>query len=381
MKAALYKMSHDDSVLYPLGGRVNEQACQLVLCFAGKERLKQNECYGMLRERFPVATICLCSTAGEILDREVLDDSMTITALAFRHTEIVPESVNVNAFSSSFEAGATLAGKFKPEGLVYLLVLCDGSKVNGSELIRGMNANPAHQGVCITGGLAGDGARFESTLVGLNAPPVEGMIAAIGFYGNKLRVGHGSMGGWETFGLEKTVTRSDHNILFEIDGRNALDLYKRYLGEDAGNLPGSALLFPLSVAIPETGQYVVRTILSVDEASGSMTFAGDIPQGSRVRFMRANFDRLVTAAAEAATNAICGDQFKPEYALLISCVGRKLILQSRVEEEVDSVAEVFGEKTLLSGFYSYGELSPVFSEGSCQLHNQTMTITTFHEME
>lgn len=112
-----------------------------------------------------------------------------------------------------------------------------------------------------------------------------------------------------------------------------------------------------------------------------MTFAGDIPQGSYVRLMKANFERLVdgaTGAANMSTQSI--GSFTPELAILISCVGRKLVLKQRVEEEVESVKQALGEKTVITGFYSYGEICPVApTEKQCELHNQTMTITIFAE--
>jgi hypothetical protein len=111
-----------------------------------------------------------------------------------------------------------------------------------------------------------------------------------------------------------------------------------------------------------------------------MIFAGDVPEGSQVRFMKANFDRLIHAASQASTDTfVMNATPSPKLALLISCVGRKLILDKRVEEEVAAVSEAFGEKTMLTGFYSYGEISPFSPSSQCELHNQTMTITTFDE--
>ena len=179
--------------------------------------------------------------------------------------------------------------------------------------------------------------------------------------------------------MEKTVTRASSNELFEIENFSALELYKQYLGPEAESLPGSALLFPLAVKLPGTEEPVVRTILSIDDKKGSMIFAGDIPVGSKVRFMKANFDKLTNAASGAANLTQERTSVHPDLALLISCVGRKLILKSRTEEEVEAVNEVFGQQTLLTGFYSYGEISPLKKGGACALHNQTMTITTFHE--
>ncbi|MFW2476185.1 MAG: FIST signal transduction protein, partial [Sediminibacterium sp.] len=245
-------------------------------------------------------------------------------------------------------------------------------------LVKGLSTQINKQ-VMVTGGLAGDDAAFSSTLVGLNKQPIEGEIVAIGLYGKNIKIAHGSQGGWDQFGLEKRVTSALGNVLFEIEHQNALELYKRYLGEESKNLPGSALLFPLSVTMPGSRNAVVRTILSVNESEKSMTFAGDIPEGSYVRFMKANFTKLTYAAAEAAELSLPDKKRYPDFSLLISCVGRKLILGSKTVEEVKSVAKTFNNNTIMAGFYSYGEISPFQDGGSCKLHNQTMTITSFYE--
>ncbi len=178
-----------------------------------------------------------------------------------------------------------------------------------------------------------------------------------------------------------TVTRSKANKLFEINNENALEVYKKYLGSYADELPGSALLFPLSVKLSATSEPVVRTILSIDSESKSMVFAGDVPEGAKVRFMKANFDKLIDAANNAARQTFNSMLVpNPKLAILISCVGRKIILDTRTEEEVEAVQEVFGKNTLLTGFYSYGEISPFSDNTKCELHNQTMTITTFDEI-
>jgi hypothetical protein len=181
--------------------------------------------------------------------------------------------------------------------------------------------------------------------------------------------------------VERRITRAESNVLFELDGEPALDLYKRYLGEHASSLPASGLLFPLSIRTgSEDMTPVVRTILSVDERARTMTFAGDVPVGYRARLMRANFERLLDGASGAAraTQDRLG-QGSPELAILISCVGRKLVLRQRIEEEVEAVRDVLGPTTWLSGFYSYGEISPFTPSARCELHNQTMTITTLSE--
>lgn len=359
---------------------LDPDSVQLILAFSAKEYLLKDDCYGDLRKMFPNAEIVLCSTAGEIFDTEVYDNSIAVVAIRFSTTLIKTRSITITEGESSYDAGLRLLESFPKEDLTAFLVLSDGSKVNGSELTKALN-HIATKNVSVTGGLAGDGNRFKDTLVGLNEQPREGVIAGIGFYGPDLKVSHGFGGGFETFGLEKKVTGSKANILYEIDGKNALELYKKYLGPEAELLPGAALLFPLSVTLPETGEQVVRTILSIDQEEGSMTFAGDIPLGANVRFMRANFDKIIFSAGSAARQALAMHKEVPQLALLISCVGRKLILKDRTEEGPEAINDVFGGKTPIIGFYSYGEIAPLLQHGPCSLHNQTMTITTFYEAE
>jgi len=364
------------------GDQLTGKGNLLVLGFGAKNLLEEDDIYTKLKESYPTGDIVLCSTSGEIYDDVVSDNTVSVVAIEFEKTKIKTVSININDVPSSFEAGKTLFNQFNEKDLAYVLIISDGGLVNGSELVRGVEKVNINK-IPVTGGLAGDADKFTYTVVGCNDTPAIGNIAAVGFYGKSLKIGHGSFGGWEIFGPEKRVTRSVSNRVFEIDHKSALELYKQYLGKYANELPGSALLFPLNVRNEDNTSSVVRTILSIDDDEQSMVFAGDVPEGSYIRFMKANFDKLIDAATLAAVNSIM--QFhdaidaKPKLALLISCVGRKLILGKRIDEEIETIKEVFGEGTLLSGFYSYGEISPLTPSAQCQLHNQTMTITTFNE--
>ena len=213
--------------------------------------------------------------------------------------------------------------------------------------------------------------------------PVADHVTAVGFYGDAVQIGHGSAGGWDPFGPRRLVTRSKGNILYELDGKPALELYKQYLGERAEGLPATGLLFPLALSRPDASggesedRRVVRTILAVDEASQSLTFAGDIPTGAYAQLMKAQLDRLIEGAEQAAGLASRGVD-GPVLAVAISCVGRRLVLRERTEEEAEGVQDYLPAGSQIVGFYSYGELSPI-SSGNCDLHNQTMTLTTIRE--
>jgi hypothetical protein len=280
-------------------------------------------------------------------------------------------------------SGTPSAQQLPLEGLRHVLAFTDGLSVNGTSLTAGI-AEVLPKSVTTTGGLAGDGAAFKMTVVGIDAPATAGTVVLIGLYGEALTVGYGSLGGWDPFGPDRMITKSKNNVLLELDGEPALSLYKKYLGDKASELPGSGLLFPLELTLKHedgTTEKLVRTLLAVDEAAQSMTFAGDMPEGVPARMMRANFDRLIEGADGAAKKGIQGTQ--AQFALLVSCVGRKLVLGDRIEEEVEAVSSAVGNTVPLAGFYSYGELCPTTDSsgkvGICQLHNQTMTITIFNE--
>ncbi|TND10247.1 MAG: hypothetical protein FD123_495 [Bacteroidetes bacterium] len=352
-------------------------ACNLVLVFACADLLEIDPVYETIREMYPKAEILINSTAGEIIDVQVNDDTVALTAIYLEKTKVKTAVIQVDQAADSFDAGKQLAGRLDHQGLKNVLVISDGQNVNGSDLVTGLQKF-LPEGTIITGGLAGDGARFTKTKVGLNEAPREGRIAIVGFYGNDIAVFYGSVGGWDPFGPERLITRAEGNVLYELDEKPALDIYKMYLGEYAAELPASGLLFPLSIR-NGSGYSLVRTILSVNEEQKSLTFAGNMPEGHYARLMKANLDRLIEGAAGAAQSSVNKGPEQPDLAILISCVGRKLVLDQRVEEEVEVVRAIYGGQTAITGFYSHGEISPAFQFMKCELHNQTMTITTITE--
>jgi hypothetical protein len=355
------------------------QSAQLALVFGGTSVLKKQGLLDEIKKAYPQAHVFGCSTAGEICDTQVSDDSLVVTAASFEHTRLEGVQIKVTEVGGSFQAGERLAQSLDKNRLAHVLVLSDGLKINGSDLVKGLTKHLPEK-TTITGGLSGDGGRFEDTLVLLDGPPKRDTIAVLGLYGDRLRVGYGSFGGWDAFGPDRLITKSEGNVLYELEGGSALELYKKYLGEHAQGLPATGLLFPLSLRTKEGESGVVRTILSVSEEEQSMTFAGDVPEGAYVHLMKANFDRLIDGAVEAAkTSRSAIGSSSPDLAILISCVGRKMVLKQRIEEEVEGVRDALGDGTVLTGFYSYGEISPTMPGRPCKLHNQTMTVTTLSE--
>lgn len=351
---------------------------QLVLLFGHPANLKDEALFAEIRQAYPKAYILGGSTAGEIFNTHVYDNSLVATAIQFESTTLKPAHFKVEDRKNSFFIGEELIRALDSEGLCHVFVLADGLNVNGSELVKGMEKKlPA--GVGVTGGLTADGENFKETLVGVNQVPEDKNVVALGFYGTDLKVHYSSVSGFEPFGPERKITRCEKNILYDLDGTPALELYKKYLGNRIDDLQSQCFYFPLYYQTSKMEKGIVRTLLGIDETTGRMIIAGDLEQGGTVRLMKTNMDNLVSGAEKAAQECLSAEASSPDLAILMSCVGRKIIMKQRVEEEVEAIEGIFGTQTTLTGFYSYGEISPFKNSMNPHLHNQTMSITTFSE--
>lgn len=358
------------------------EAPDLALYFGSRQSLAENAPFDALKTLCPHAHILCCSTGGQIQNNEIVDDKISGVALKFDATKLKAVSQKVTDAADSRRCGKAIGKELAAADLAGAFVLSDGLHVNGSDLVAGIASEIG--AVPITGGLAGDGSQFVETLVGCDHQPESHVVGAIGFYGSAIKIGHGSAGGWDVFGPKRRITQSKGNVLLELDGRPALDLYERYLGEDeVKGLPSSALLFPLQIHDPAHPEHeIVRTVLAVDRERKSMTFAGEMPTGWIAQLMRGTFHRLAEGAAMAATQAREGLQRYRDndgVAILISCIGRRLLMGQRSLEEIEAAGAALGSHLHKFGFYSYGEISPHATSGMCDLHNQTMTVTTITE--
>lgn len=377
MQSNTYREDLGWSTSFPTGW---DGPATLVLAFGARHYDAESQVFEDLRTAFPSSVLVGCSTAGEIQDSLVDDDSVGVVVTRFDHSRLVLAVTHSQGADDSGAAGERLASQLPHEGLRAVFVLTHGLAVNGTPLVAALSQGlPA--GVPITGGLAGDGDRFDSTWVMVAGQTSPNRMCAIGFYGERLQVGSGCDGGWIDFGPVRRITRSQGNVLHELDGRPALDLYKEYLGRLSSGLPRTALLFPLSIRSPgEADKPVVRSILNVDEQQHSMTFAGDVPQGHEARLMRTSYEDLISSAGQAMAQACAGLSGKePLLVISVSCLGRRLVLGERTEEEVEAVMSGARAGSSHIGFYSYGEISPHPAGGFCALHNQSITVTVLSE--
>lgn len=364
------------------GHRSDIDTANLILYFGSRQALEIEATYRQLRALAPQAIILGCSTGGQIEESEIKDDTIDAVALHFQATRVKGASRPIEDQGRSFSVGEEIGRALAAPDLAGMFVLADGLGVNGSALVAGVTSVAGS--VPLTGGLAGDGVDFGQTLAGLDAPPTRNTVAAVGFYGSAIKIGHGSAGGWDVFGPKRQITRSHGNVLIDLDGHPALDLYVRYIGdEEVKKLPASALLFPLRVYDPAHPEHaVVRSVLAVDQEKKTLTFAGDVPEGWTAQLMRGSFYHLTEGAALAAQQSRDGlttYRDRDGLAILISCIGRRMLMGQRTVDEIEAASEILGPHLQKIGFYSYGEIAPHGVSGVCVLHNQTMTITTITE--
>lgn len=360
----------------------NDSPETLVLIFGATAFLEHGQPIQAVLDAYPNSCVLGCSTSGEIHETTLRDESLTVAVTHFAKTQLRTAHAPIPSADASYEAGQQLAEELVAPALQAVLMLSDGLSVNGTALVDGITTRldeRLEHSPILTGGLAGDANRFERTWVLCNGLPIQHAVVAVGFYGEAIDVRSGSNGGWSIFGPERRITRSEDTILYELDDQPALELYKQYLGDRAAELPAAALLFPLAIRRDDDApERLVRTILSIDESSQSMRFAGDIPEGTLAQLMYTSPDRLIDGAALAAERTQPPPDATHGLCIAISCVGRRLVLGERTEEELEAVHETLPLQTKQVGFYSYGEIAPD-QGGMCDLHNQTMTLTHIHE--
>lgn len=354
------------------------QESDLLLVFGTVDTLAHPDCQLALKESARHATVIGAST-----DLTISNDNCACT-LVWTHihwedTLLHCATAPIPTPEASEQAGLQLAKALSPHRPRYVLLLSEGVFVNGSALSRGVQQGLGEE-ILITGGLANDGTRFRETFIISKGEVLSRHAVAVGFVGDNFQVTSGAIGGWKPFGPTRQVTRSLGNIVYEFDGKPALPLYERYLGEEAKDLPASGLFYPIELTTKDgKGTGIVRTLLQIDREQQALIFAGEVPQGIYARLMHARFDNLVSGAVTAGTEASDKIQAPADLAILISCIGRKLVLGTRVCREVEAVRQTLGPKPVFCGFYSNGEISPYVPTAKCELHNQTMTITLFKE--
>lgn len=348
-----------------------------VTLFGDTDEFAKPQHYEYFKKRYPNANIIGCSSSGNILGDEINDSSMVATAISFEKASTTLHTLLLDEEDNHVSLLKNMASKIEVKGLRHLFILADGLNINGSNILKAFNS--VHPNITKTGGMAGDGERVLRTYVVSNDVAKQNVVSVLAFYGESLHFGHGTQGGWSPFGTKRVITKSSENTLYEVEGESILDYYERYVGQYSDNIQDAGFRYPLSVKENEESIGVIRTLVSTNKEESSITFAGDIPQGHTIQLMKPNIDSLIDGASDAAKEAKQSSD-NPSLALIVSCTGRRIVMDKLIDEELEAIAEELGNKTQLTGFYSYGELAPLHSDVStCILHNETMTLTVIYE--
>lgn len=354
---------------------IDDTKASIVFLFGDSNLIKSDASYNELHSKYPNAHIVGSSSSGNISGVEISNSPIVASAVQLEKGYVDVSIVDFLSKEDVEQKAKTMIEKLPKTNLQHIFVLSEGLNINGSDLMRGINNND----ISVSGGMAGDGDRFQETWVVANEPAKQNRAVAIGFYGEALAINCGYHGGWSPFGAEQKVTCSAGNVLFELDGQPALDLYKEYLGDFADDLPYSGMRFPLSIKASEDSNEVIRTLLAINEEDKSITFAGDVPEGYIARLMKPEIDILIDGA-KSITDHFNNRNTDTALALVVSCVGRRIVMKQLAEEELEVIADTLGENVHIIGFYSYGEIAPFHDDLlQCQLHNQTLTLTSIYE--
>ncbi len=352
----------------------------LVLVFGEAEYQSYHHVLSELQKKYPTSIMAGCSTLAGIYNESLMEHALVVSVIRFDKTRLLFTAAEQYYGDSSWQAGQQLARQLTAPDLRGVIVLADGLHTHGTKLIQGMASLLDPYEVKIVGGLASDPFKFVSTWVLVNGAPASHMVSAIGFYGDDIVFASDSRDGFKPFGAERIITRADDRVLYEIDGRPALELYKEYLGDHAAKLPLSALNFPLAIWHEDKRHYAVRVPISVNEETQSLHFIADIPEGYKTQLMFGNMDNLldgVEAVAQSLANTLPEDV--PVLAFTISCTVHKLIMGDDTDQELASVMDELSPGSQQIGCYTFGELAPTEQSGGCSLHNATMTLAIMYE--
>jgi len=258
----------------------------------------------------PGTPVITCTTDGKISTLGLSTDSVVVLALASDQIKFTTVAVDFLS-QDSFKAGIKVGNQFINTNIKYMQIFSDGLLGNGSKIVEGIQ-KVFGKSISIAEGTTGDGSLFTRTYQYHNYKVLTNSIVGVGFEG-KYSFITGVSSGWTPIGMAKKVTKSIGNVVYELDGQPALDVYKKFLGKHASLLPAVGVEYPLGLSGPqgdveEDGYFLCRATMGVDHEKGSITFAGDVPQGAMVKITMGNDLDVIKTAKKAAQSAL--DQFK-----------------------------------------------------------------------
>ena len=315
-----------------------------------------------------------CSSCGEILkvkrEEPVLEQSAVCCLL-----DIDPSVFSVTLFEksdeSSFDFGKRIGswGKERFASPAFIVTM-SGLKNDGEALVRGIESENL-PGTRIFGGLAGDDAKFSGTYVFSETGLSMDGAAVLVLDQSRVEVNGIATSGWMGVGGEMVITSSEGNVVRTINNRSAVELFKAYLQVKDEELQDMGISFPLLVRRPD-GSEVLRTFLAIDFETGSLIFAGAVPQGARVRFSSSFGHEVIEKTIRDITNWH-GQHPRSDLILLFSCMARHHVSGPMVTEEIAAASDLWNAP--LIGLFTYGEIGHNLA-GTCDFYNETLSLVS-----
>jgi hypothetical protein len=218
----------------------------------------------------------------------------------------------------------------------------------------------------VLGGTTGDQTQIQRTYQFFKTEVLTDSVPIL-LIGGNLLFSHGISSGWGPIGKCGLVTKVEKNVIYEIDGKPALDFYHYYFDKFAADVA-----YPLAIFPPGEKTFFLRSALTDDPISGSISVAADVPEGSTIQITEATQNGIISASKtsfDQAWNAYPGKE--PVAALFFSCAWRRFILGTQTKEEHRAISNALAVPLPSCGFYTYGEISPLREHGPTFFHNTT----------
>jgi len=319
----------------------------------------------ILKENIKNVKIIGSSTDGEIIDGEVTNNQIILNFNIFENTQI--ETILLKKSTNSYKLGQELATKLITSNTKLIITFADALNVNGEEYIKGIQSI---SNVFIAGGLAGDNGLFKETFVFNEKEIITNGCVGVSLNSDTLKVSNEFGFNWEGIGKIMHITKSKGNIVYEIDGKTPVEIYRHYFGEDvAKDVVKIGVEFPL--IIKKDNISIARAVVGQND-DGSLIFAGNINTGEKVQFGYGNIESILQKDEILFQNL---KNFDIESIFIYSCMARRRFLGKMIESEV----KPFSKIATVSGFFTYGEFFTFNNKN--QFFNQTMTVLLLSESE
>jgi hypothetical protein len=322
---------------------------------------------------------------GTITHKGIEDEGVIVMALSFKKMRAEIEYAE-GIIENSQKAGEILGEKLIKRGTLPRILLIFSAVIGGAPVDPFLLSLKKKLGnaVDLIGGGTGDEMTMESSMYQFyNDKVLTKSVVGVGFWGDfssSLKAEHG----WEPLGLSMKITKSENNLISEINKRPAIEIFKKYFREEEIKDPkffsgkGEGFLYPLGI-ISEKEKIVIRQIIGSTQ-KGELICANSLPKNATVRLMQAQGDKIPETAKKIGNYIVSqlGGK-KPQLAFIFDCVTRRALLAPDHQKEIDALRTVIGDKTPVFGYYSYGEICSAKKEKEWFFHNETFTAAVLAE--